>query len=287
MGYRHWLIISISLVCFSSRANAQRAGEDFGLISHVIPKGDFVPVSASTLLYHPSFGIERLAAKVIETAVDEKEKRYNVATTFRLQRPFVPFYYTIFARDAEGNTRSTPVRRYDERQLGSATVDNTALRTDLVKLEREYTDAADNNSLLKESGVRLRQKLHKFADTDRVIEASTELLLFQRAIEEKEELAPHLKSLARAGRKLDSPENIDSIRKTLSVHLRDAAQVTSAANLLNRRRTEAAEARFRKKLELVKDSKEADASALAKEVIELRKKRRALEAQLLPADDEE
>ena len=86
-----------------------------------------------------------------------------------------------------------------------------------------------------------------------------------------------IKHLIEASRLQSDDSWLDSLRQTLSADLRDTAQATAMADRLKDRKRVSAKENFEEKMALVKEMAQYDREAIAREILELRARRKLLE----------
>lgn len=188
--------------------------------------------------------------------------------------------FTFFWANEASNFKTSAVqtRRYADVKLAS--VSDTSLEKDLIELESEIKNKRIDLVKVRDEFDASLSGNPSAGLVEEIVRLRREQLLLERSLAEKNEQLKRLEVLVNQGREVGEPENIDAITKELSVHLREAAQVTSMADRLNNRRKDAATAAFGRKLEAVKQMEAEDPEALAREVIALRKRRQELETRM-------
>ena len=126
----------------------------------------------------------------------------------------------------------------------------------------------------------LREQASKIAEVDEIIDLKSELTNVRGFDEQKSAEIERLRTLVAEGRDAADPKNLVSIRATLAENLAGIAKVTALSDRLSGRRREAAAASYRRKINLVRESEGIDPELLAQEALDLRRRRKELEARL-------
>lgn len=256
---------------------------DVGVIDQLVTLS-FYPKQV-ILLLETSVGNVRRYSGMFVSATQEKPvgDRYLLGSPIPrtlLSRLPDPVRYVFFIIDDQGNMATTPVRQLSKKAL---------LRNGrAVRVLVDYVNAAalqlkeEDEALrtLLENTRPVRERASQIAGVDDIIDLKMELAKLQGFDEENVAEVSRLKTLVERGRNLPDMPNLYPLIQELSLHLEEAAKVTAMADRLNTRRRETALSGLQKKLALVKEAKNYDREALARDVLRLRERRRELERQL-------
>lgn len=190
------------------------------------------------------------------------------------------FKFILIASGDNGALSYSPVQSWDHARLRENS-------KGLVALDLEVANAKTELEQLEQEQARANKRINKLmaeassiAGVDAIVELQMQYDSLVGVEEEKDTEVERIDRLIDNARELPDPDNINTLRSNLAQNLQAAAKVTALADRLDRRSRDAAVLKFKKKLQLVEEMKTADTKALAKEVLELRKKRRELENRL-------
>ena len=190
------------------------------------------------------------------------------------------FHFSFFLAAENSAFAASEIKRWNEDDLRKNTTSTTVLEQRIAELEDKIkikrVEAAD----LEEQLTGVRARASELAGVDKIIKLKTKLHNLEQTAGHDKSETERLKELTDNGRELEDPEDIDQYRKELSANLEEAAKVTAVAERLNQRKKESAKSSFMKKVELVKQMDTSDPDDLAREILQLRRKRREFENRL-------
>lgn len=175
---------------------------------------------------------------------------------------------------------SPPVEYWTADQFQLNMLSSDVLTRDILDLEKSIQKARIRSVDLQDRLQALERTLIEELNVGELRETMEEKRTLKRAISEQQKEIARLELLLDQGRQIAAPENINEMRLTLAEHLRQAAQVTAAADRLSRRKTEVARNRLKAKLKLIEELRQEDPELLARKILSLREKRRELEQRL-------
>lgn len=188
--------------------------------------------------------------------------------------------FTFFLAGRDSSFAATEVKTWDAPTLRENSPTAAEMQQQIQDLHAELKVYRVKALSLEERLNQLRSEASAIANINAIIELKSRIAALQASESEKEEQSRRLQVLIERGRALLDLEEVDALRHELSLHLKEAAKVTAAADRLNRRKNEAAMQSFMQKLNIVKEMERTDAKELAQEVLELRRKRREYENRL-------
>ncbi len=191
--------------------------------------------------------------------------------------------YSFVLSDEELPLAATPVINSSIEAIS----DNTQLLGDL---QLEVVDA--NKELLEQVSLieqreleleTLRNKVSKISEVEGIVDLRMQLSELEsfniddsKILSEQERLS----QLISHARTLENPPGLTTLRKDLGEQLKEAAKVSSIAERLDSRKRKAAINRLKYKISLVRSARGVDISALSRQVITLRRKRKEVENKL-------
>ncbi len=278
--------LSGGLLLQATPGSAQTLGSDIGVIDTVMNE-NFSPTASFVLQEVGPAQIRQYRAKV--TPLVEKGKTSKETPLIAIGAPVPltevkgPFRFIFLLADDNSRFRSTPVQQWTAEELRMNSIGTSALEIDIRDLDKEIKDKRVEAVELKEQMASVLEKASKLTDLDVLLKLQREEIALKRNISERQVQIKQLELLIEEGRNRQDSADVDKMRKELSLHLRDAAKVTSMADRLNRRQQSAAVQTFDQKVKMVRQMEREDPEALAREVLRLRKKRRELEGRMTSA----
>lgn len=190
------------------------------------------------------------------------------------------FHFSIFTKDLNENAHATRVSEWSSARLLANTPDELELRKLIDDTESRIKQEIGERDIVESKLDPLQTEISQVGMVKEITDMKLQLSAMDDFMADYETLKAELDTRLNRGRSLVDPKDIDEKRKTISEHLREAAQITSVADRLNRRREDAALQNFKRKLTAVKEMKNVNMQDLAQEVLRLRRKRRELESAL-------
>ena len=190
------------------------------------------------------------------------------------------FHFTFFLTDLNGQFAATEVKGWSWKRLAENTLPGTLLERNGAAYAQEITMQQAKNSEMEKQLSVMREQASKIAEVDEIIDLKSELTNVRGFDEQKSAEIERLHTLVAEGRDAADPKNLVSIRATLAENLAGIAKVTALSDRLSGRRREAAAASYRRKINLVRESEGIDPELLAQEALDLRRRRKELEARL-------
>ncbi len=190
------------------------------------------------------------------------------------------FHFTFFLTDLNGQFAATEVKGWSWKRLAENTLPGSLLERNGAAYAQEIAVQQTKNSEMEKQLSVMREQASKIAEVDEIIDLKSELTNVRGFDEQKSAEITRLHTLIAEGRDAPDPKNLVSIRATLAENLAGIAKVTALSDRLSGRRREAAAASYRRKINLVRESEGIDPELLAQEALELRRRRKELEARL-------
>ena len=266
--------------------HADTLGKDFGLIDQIVSVG-FEPVTLFVLQQTAEGEIRQYRAAALPLPasgnIPSSEHELLLAapvliTEKNLRDP--SFHFTFFMASKDAAFAATVVKKWTLEELRQNSLQPSQMREEIEQLDQRLKILRVEVLNLDEKLADLRSRASQIAPIDEIIDLQMNLEGIDRTKKKKDEEILRIHELVESGRKLQDPENVDTLRQELALHLAEAAKVTALADRLDRRRQDAALQTFMNKVNLVKEMQSANPEALAQEVLRLRKKRRELEARV-------
>lgn len=270
---------------FSSAALSEAPIPDFGVIDQVVTV-PFVPTAVVALVEIRQGLVETFPAAIVPYVersgmITTGEQVFAAARIplERLKRTEV-FHFSFFIMGGGGAFAATPVKRWNKQMLAENSKTLELLQKEAETIERKLSVQQIEINNLEEKYKEVRTRGFALTGIDQIVETQTNLDRVKRARDEKAAEVVRLTELIEAGREISEPEGVVVRRQQLLDELKQAAQVTAMADRLNSRRREAAVAAVQRKVAAIRESKSIDANSLAKEILTLRVRRKALESKL-------
>ena len=266
--------------------------EPIAIISQTI-SAEFFPVEAFILLESSDGEVRQYPAEAVlrAPAVSAGDKtRLFVGAAIPLSA--VPdgtatHYYTFFLIGEGAKFAATGMQKWQrdqsEPELNSISALESRLNQDLSEIRMMEIEAKEVSEGLDE----LRSEASRVAAVDEIVDLKMQIAIFDTGGDDYKEERDRLADLVSLGRRMKDPDNINEQLKMLSEQLSQTAQATAMADQLNNRRKEAAKSSLARKLNLIREMKNVDEAALARNVLSLRESRRQLENRLHISSDEE
>ena len=198
------------------------------------------------------------------------------------------FHFTFFLTDLNGQFAATEVKGWSWKRLAENTLPGALLERNGAAYAQEISMQQTKNVEMEKQLSTMREQASKIAEVDEIIDLKSELSNVRGFDEQKSSEVERLKTLVAEGRDLADPPDLVRIKATLAENLAGVAKVTALADRLSGRRKDAAAASYRRKINLVRESEGIDPELLAQEALDLRRRRKELEARLskggVPAD---
>ncbi len=188
------------------------------------------------------------------------------------------FHFSFFVFGDKGEFAATPISEWSHQMLVESTVDEKRLRERVSEVKRQVDVERLELSALEDKLRVLRDKASVVSGIDDIVDLNMELTRLKGTAQDSAVEQARLRTLISAGRQEGIDGDIDTRRQQLLELLTETAQATAMADRLSAHRREAARTNLQKKLALVKEMKSVDADVLAKTALELRARRRQLEA---------
>lgn len=257
-----------SYVVATSSVSAQEP-----VIDYLTPKGS-APLSAQILIEQTAGSVQVFPARVAEIPnTSHSLVSAQVPPSLGMRR----FGVAILCDPLR---ESPPVEYWTADQFQLNMLSSEVLDRDILDLEKSIQKARIRSVDLQDRLQALERTLIEELDVRELRETMEEKRTLKRSISEQQKEIARLELLLDQGRQIAAPENINEMRLTLAEHLRQAAQVTAAADRLSRRKTEVARNRLKAKLKLIEELRQEDPELLARKILTLREKRRELEQRL-------
>ncbi len=247
----------------------------------------FQPTRAFLLVEESLGQVRRLPAQVIsgnrpEALLLGKDRYLAGAAISRTLLNQLPerLGFVFFLIGADSVVATTPVRYIDKESIVENSKRVELLEDRLQSFQAKLHLEEQKLQMLEHEMRPLREEAAKIAGVDDIIDLKMELTRLKGFGEENVVEIERLKTLLELGRTMSDPPDIYQRKQKLSEHLREAAKATAMADRLNERRRAAAVSSLEKKIAMVRETKNYDREALAKQVLFLRAKRKQLEARL-------
>jgi len=264
---------------------------NYGIIEQAISV-PFKPVSVYALVEAPGKGVKQYHAAVVPTAIGATSVEAGQTVTVGALIPFPTgvsadglFHFTFFLASLGGDFAATEVRSWTWKTLKGNSLALTALESEIDRLEDQIQPSREENMQLEARLTQLKESASKIAGVDALIDLQSELDSLKGFDEKKASEVERLRSLAYEAELEPDPPGMDDMLMNLNDQLRRAARITADADRLGTSRKESVEANFQRKLDLVRDTENANAQELAQEALRLRKQRQELEARLNEGQD--
>jgi len=195
--------------------------------------------------------------------------------------------YTFFLVGTNTEFHATPVKLLSMAALQEQQIDLERLKADLRALIGQKDEIETEVKGLERELSSVRSQLMDQAGLDSLLQVKRETQAQEELTRILSEEAKALAARIEQARNLDEPKEYSDRLQSLSKDLEDTAKVTALADRLATRRKEAALESARRKLALVREMQDVDRERLAREVMNLRRKRRRLEIEkgLAPAEE--
>lgn len=293
---RHFWLCLLSLLPFTSNAYAQGEGAtglppqfppNVGILEQTISV-PFEPVSLYAL-QEIALGEIRQYRAVAAQLGDPTEAEATKSIQLTVGAPVAKagdagdasiFHFTFFLTDLNGQFAATEVKGWSWKRLAENTLPGSLLERNGAAYAQEIAMQQTRNSEMEKQLSQLREQASKIAEVDEIIDLKSELTNVRGFDEQKSAEIERLRTLVAEGRDAADPKNLVSIRATLAENLAGIAKVTALSDRLSGRRREAAAASYRRKINLVRESEGIDPELLAQEALDLRRRRKELEARL-------
>lgn len=184
-------------------------------------------------------------------------------------------YYSFILSDEKNHLFSTPfseVKKLNEAKSYKAKLEN---KNNILNLR--LTGLRSQQEKLREESQKLESELGDKIDLANIIQLKSELESVNNSLEFFTDTKNYLFGLLQNRKNIKEPKDIAANSKILSMHLNDAAKVTAAAERLSRKKKETNLGKFKQQIRAIEEMQQADLSAMAKQLLELRNARRKLE----------
>ena len=258
----------------------------FAVVDSVVTL-DIVPVRA-LLLQTPQIGVVQQYDGEFSYFSNPEAKetaQHQILTSARVLWNFGVDYKTsqrvvFLFYDSKGHFAATPVRNWSYEDAKQHTLTNREIESKIVNLHKDIEIAKSELASLETKLAELREQAATIAGVDKIVDLRVELAKLTAPEEEKEAEFDRLSSLVDAGYALKDPANTDELRAELNSQLVDMAKATVSADRLSRSKGQSAVERVRQKLRLIRDTKDIDADELARQVLDMRNRRREYESRM-------
>ena len=187
-------------------------------------------------------------------------------------------YYSFILKDLniaseQAHLFSTPFSKI--KKLNEIKSYKQKLESKNIILNNRLTELMSVLSKLREQEQTLESELGDKIDLANILHLKAELESLSNSLEFFGDTRTYLTNLLE--NHIKEPKDIASNSKILSEHLNDAAKVTAAAERLSRSKKETALTKFKQQIKAIEEMQQADLTAMAKQLLELRNSRKKLE----------
>ncbi len=260
---------------------------DVGIVDRLVVS-EFMPTKSVVLIESAIGQVIKYPAQFVVDETHTPEglsgaKQYLVGARIPLEVvAALPEYFRfvfVVSNDAD---------EYSQSVVGAISKENLKKGSKIEKAYAEMIDNLKNKIAVQKEEMQafeaklapLREKAAQVARIDDIVDLKMALARLQGFSEQNEAETERLKKLVELGKNAPELPDIYQRIQDLSINLQETARVTAMADRLSSSRREAAIAGLQQKLVLVREAKNHDREALAREVLTLRRKRKTLEAQL-------
>jgi len=283
---KRFAVYSALLIIAALGQNASADPASFGVIEQTISV-PFRAVSVYALVETTVGQIRQYRAKAVPAAIGAKEIEAGQAVLVGAVIPIPPnaapdavFHFSFFATGVNGDFAATDIQSLTWKALETSGYQIETLKEETARLENSLPAQREENLKLENQLSQLRDQAAKIAGVDDLIDLKSELDSLKGSDEKKSVEVDRIKLLAKLGFEAADPKNSDALLMDLGGQLRLAAKVTAEADKVGTNRKGSVEAEYRRKLDLVRRMEGVDPQSLAQQVLNLRKRRKDLEARL-------
>jgi hypothetical protein len=256
------LILSFYLILFPSTVLAQKS-----LVIDQLLRVDFEPTYSALV-----FNNDKIAIAEAELIKLEQGEILLVAT---LPEKAKIKNYSFILSDGADNFFATPFAKLSS--INEAQTYKEKLIRKNGFLQSRINDIRDERDKLRVENQALEKEFSERINLSEILELKTNLENTNISIDFLTHIKEDLILLIENRNKPNESKDLASNSRILSQHLSDAAKVTAAAERLNIKKKETALSRFKQQLRAIEEMQQADLSAMAKQLLELRKMRGKLE----------
>lgn len=188
------------------------------------------------------------------------------------------FHFTFFVTGLEGQFAATEMKAWTWKKLVENTLPFSVMEREIEIDQRSVAALEQSSNDVEAKLAQLREQASKIAEVDELIDLKMELSNTKGFDEKKLDEITRLRRLAELGRTIGDVSAVDEMRVQLSTQLAEAAKTTALSDRLNRSKRDAAAASYRRKLEIIRRNEGIDQQELAQEILQLRRRRKELEA---------
>lgn len=250
----------------SSDLNPSRV---FGLVE--IGPGEVARYPARFLDYHEVIKYPRSTDTI---------NHWIVASPLNIPAEKATLLFTFFLIEDKQTFAGTPVVGRSVAKVASESKAISQLEGDVTELRKKLVRQVAMLEGLDKELAELRKQASQIAGVEDIIGLKMELAELEGFSSEQESERGRVERLVKIGRKQSQPKKLRARRRELQGHLKEAAKVTAMADRLSARKRNAALGKLHSQIALVKGASSSNREILAQQALQLRKKRRALEAKL-------
>ena len=185
----------------------------------------------------------------------------------------------VFEDDA-GNFSSFPVKSVSNDDCLKKTVGTDSSRGQGEDLRQQVQSSEQSILLLERRGKDLRDKVSLIAEVDKIIQVRSEIAAAKARVSDLSIDKQRLQRLIAQSKTMPELEDVDILRRELSMHLQEAAKATATADRLNKRKKDVAMHEIQNNVALIKETNIDNPQDLARTALELRAERKRLEMRL-------
>lgn len=200
---------------------------------------------------------------------------WNFGHDYKAPQKFVFLFY-----DSKGHFAATPVASWSYEQAKEHALTEKGVKEEISILQQDIELAQNEVASLDVQLEELRERAASIAEVDKIVDLKVELAQLTSPEEEEEMEFDRLSSLVERGYQFKCSNDVDVLRAELNNHLVEMSKATALADRLSHRKGQSAVERVKQKLRLIRDTKDIDANELARQVLDMRTKRREYEQRM-------
>ena len=278
-----FLYVILLFTCSAYAQDAvERIPEDTGIISELV-EVSFLPIGVNLFVVNQNEKIEKYRAEFV--TVESITNGYRIYAGGRIgvnrkgstdQPVLVTFVF-------EGNNNemaATPVKSWtlDSINRNTKSINQLSQGSEIIK--EKIAAAQAQMTELDRRARDLRDIVSQIAGVEEIVKLKTELAAIKARITDLNADKARLHNLIDIAKTKSEVDDIDILRRELSVHLTEAAKATAMADRLTKRKQKAALQSVQEKMAVIKETAHEDPKALARLALELRSERKRLEMRL-------
>ena len=276
-----WLFLNVQICLSQSRSDSSiPAGLCFVAESIELP---FKPTKAHAYIETRFKDVQVYPAEtyVIEEHLGKSEIVVGAMIEWnRFDMNGKAFLLAFIFEDDEGKFSGFPVHTVSNDDCLRKTVGISALREQSETIEQQVKDLEQNSLILDQRLKELRDKVSVLVGADKIIQVRSEVAANKGRVSDLTIDKQRLERLISQSKTMPEMEDVDILRRELSVHLQEAAKATATADRLNKRKKEAAMHEIQNNVALIKETNQDNPQDLARMALELRAERKRLEMRL-------